>query len=121
MNCEAREGLAKPELVELVLRMQRPDKTSGTSSKPPSTDRQAKREGARPCGAKPGHKGHARSLAETPDIIEDHRPTHCQPCGLPFAASEAGAVMNMFQRTAPVFAAGRDDALATLRRCCGLR
>jgi transposase len=201
MNREELEGLTKPELVELVLRMQRPDKTSRTSSKPPSTDRKAKREGARPGGAKPGHKGHARSLAETPDIIEDHRPTHCQHCGLPFAASEAGAVigeydeidlpevkpivkrhrrlkcrcatcgktsaaplpqaasgtpfgtrihalalylkshqlfsyerlqgvfadlfgltlsqgalMNMFQRTAPVFAAGRDDALAALRR-----
>jgi transposase len=201
MNREELEGLTKPELVELVLRMQRPDKTSRTSSKPPSTDRKANREGSRPGGAKPGHKGHARSLAETPDIIEDHRPRHCQHCGLAFAQDEAGAVigeydaidlpeirpvikrhrrlkcrcaqcgktsaaplpqaaqgtpfgtrihalalylksnqlfsyerlqgvftdlfgltlsqgalMNMFQRTAPVFAAGRDDALVALRR-----
>lgn len=201
MNREELEGLTKPELVELVLRMQRPDKTSRTSSKPPSTDRKAKREGSRPGGAKFGHKGHARSLAETPDIVEDRRPTQCLHCGLPFAQDEAGAVigeydeidlpeikpvikrhrrlecrcaqcgkmsaaplpqaahgtpfgkrihalalylktnqlfsyerlqgafadlfglklsqgalMNMFKRTAPVFAARRDDALAALRR-----
>jgi transposase len=96
MNREELEGLTKPELVELVLRMQRPDKTSRTSSKPPSTDRKAKREGSRPGGAKPGHKGHARSLAETPDIIEDHRPTHCLHCGLAFAQEEAGAVIGEY-------------------------
>ena len=195
------EGLTKPELIDLVLGMQRPDKTSRTSSKPPSTDRKAQREGSRPGGAKPGHKGHARILAEAPDITEDHRPAHCQHCGLPFAGDAAGAVMgeydeidlpevkpvvkrhrrlkcrcatcgktsaapmppvaqgtpfgrrihglalylksqqlfsyqrlqgafadlfgltlsqgalmNMFKRSAPVFAAGRDDALAALRR-----
>ena len=201
MNREELEGLTKPELVELVLRMQRPDKTSRTSSKPPSTDRKAKREGSRPGGAKPGHKGHARVLAEAPDAHEDHRPSHCRHCGLPFAADaidevvgeydeidlpevkpivrrhrrlkcrcaqcgkttaaplpaaaqgtpfghrihalalylksnqlfsyerlqgvfadlfglalSQGALMNMFKRAAPVFAAGRDDALAVLRR-----
>ena len=201
MNREELEGLTKPELVELVLRLQHPDKTSRTSSKPPSTDRKAKREGSRPGGAKHGHKGHARNLAENPDIVEDHRPTHCHHCGLPFAEDETGtvigeydeidlpevkpivkrhrrlkcrcstcgkktaaplpqaahgtpfgmrihalalylksnqlfsyerlqgafadlfgltlsqgALMNMFQRAAPVFAAGRDDALAALRR-----
>jgi hypothetical protein len=36
--------LSKAELIELVLRMQRPEKTSRTSSKPPSTDRKARRE-----------------------------------------------------------------------------
>ena len=89
MNREELEGLTKPELVELVLRMQRPDKTSRTSSKPPSTDRKAKREGSRPGGAKPGHKGHARVLAEAPDAHEDHRPAHCRHCGLPFAEDAA--------------------------------
>ena len=201
MNREELERLTKPELIDLVLGMQRPDKTSRTSSKPPSTDRKEKREGSRPGGAKAGHKGHARTLAETPDMIADHRPTHCRHCGLPFgddatgtvlgeydeidlptikpivkrhrrlacccaacgktspapmpAAAQGtpfgrrihalalylksnqlfsyerlqgafadlfgltlsqGALMNMFQRTAPVFAAGRDKALATLRR-----
>lgn len=201
MNRAELEGLTKPELVELVLRLQRPDLTSRTSSKPPSTDRKEKREGSRPGGAKPGHKGHARTLSGTPDMTVDHRPVECRHCGLAFAGDEAGAVvgeydeidlpevkplvkrhrrlkcrcagcgktsaaplpqaahgtpfgprihalalylksqqlfsyerlqgafadlfgltlsqgalMNMFKRTAPVFAAGRDDALAVLRR-----
>ena len=73
MNREELEGLTKPELIDLVLGMQRPDKTSRTSSKPPSTDSKAKREGSRPGGAKPGHKGHARVLAKAPDAHEDHR------------------------------------------------
>jgi len=33
------DRLSKEELIELVLRLQRPEKTSRTSSKPPSTDR----------------------------------------------------------------------------------
>src|SRR3954454_15020978 len=48
------ERLSKDELIELVLRLQRPQKTSRTSSKPPSTDRKERREQARPGGAKPG-------------------------------------------------------------------
>ena len=96
MNREELEGLTKPELVELVLRMQRPDKTSRTSSKPPSTDRKAKREGSRPGGAKPGHKGHARVLAEAPDACEDHRPAHCRHCGLPFAEDASGVVVGEY-------------------------
>jgi hypothetical protein len=35
MNSEELEVLTKPELIDLVLGMQRPDKTSRTSSKPP--------------------------------------------------------------------------------------
>jgi transposase len=201
MNREELEALTKPELIDLVLGMQRPNKTSRTSSKPPSTDRKAKRDSSRPGGAKPGHTGHARALAEAPDAHEDHRPAHCQHCGLPFgedATAEVvgeydeidlppvkplvrrhrrlacrcatfgkatsapvpqaaqgtpfgrrihalalylktnqlfsyqrlqgvfrdlfgldisqGALMNMFKRTAPVFAARRDDALLALRR-----
>ena len=96
MNRDDLERLTKPELVELVLRMQRPDKTSRTSSKPPSTDRKAKREGSRPGGAKPGHQGHARALAPVPDIVEDHRPTHCRHCGLAFSQDEAGAVIREY-------------------------
>jgi len=188
-------------LIDLLLGLQRPDKTSRTSSNPPSTDRKGKREGSRPGGAKPAHKGHARALAETADAHEDHRPAHCQHCGLPFVedamgevvgeygeidlpevkpiirrhrrmpcrcatcgkATSApmpqaaqstpfgrrihalalclksnqlfsyqrlqgvfgdlfgldisqGALMNMFKRTAPIFAARRDDALVALRR-----
>ena len=96
MNRDELEGLTKPELVELVLRLQRPDKTSRTSSKPPSTDRKAKRDGSRPGGAMAGHKGHARDLSEAPDLVEEHRPTQCCHCGLPFAEDEAGAVIGEY-------------------------
>ena len=54
------ERLSKEELIELVLRLQRPQKTSRTSSKPPSSDRKAQREKSKPGGAKPGHEGHSR-------------------------------------------------------------
>ena len=96
MNRAELEGLTKPELIDLVLGLQRPDKTSRTSSQPPSTDRKAKREGSRPGGAKPGHKGHARGLAEAPDMTEDYRPAHCRHCGLPFAGDAAGAVIGEY-------------------------
>ena len=58
------ERLSKAELIELVLRLQQPAKTSRTSSKPPSTDRKSQRDKSRPGGAKPGHEGHSRSLSE---------------------------------------------------------
>jgi len=92
MNREELGGLTKPELVELVLRLQRPYKTSRTSSKPPSTDRKGRREGSRPGGAKSGHKGHARALADEPNSHGEHRPTHCHHCGLPFPGDAPGAV-----------------------------
>ena len=76
------ERLSKDELIELVLKLQRPGKTSRTSSKPPSTDRKERREQSRPGGAKPGHEGHSRVAAEDPDTIVDHRPTACPDCGL---------------------------------------
>jgi transposase len=96
MNREELERLTKPELIDLLLGLQRPDKTSRTSSKPPSTDRKGKREGSRPGGAKPGHKGHARALAEAVDAHEDHRPTRCQHCGLPFGEDAAGEVIGEY-------------------------
>lgn len=96
MKREELEGLTKHELIDLVLAMQRPEKTSQTSSKPPSTDRKAKREGSRPGGAKPGHKGHARVLAEAPDAHEDHRPAQSHHCVLPFAEDASGAVIGEY-------------------------
>jgi transposase len=74
------EKLSKQQLVDLVLKLQHPPKTSRTSSKPPSTDRKARRAHAKPGGAKPGHKGHSRSLHENPDEIVDHRPDVCLQC-----------------------------------------
>ena len=75
------ERLSREELIELVLRLQRPQKTSRTSSKPPSTDRKERREQAKPGGAKPGPRGHRRVLSEDPDAVVDHRPDRCACCG----------------------------------------
>jgi len=64
----------------LQARLQRPDKTSRTSSQPPSTDKKARRERSRPGGAKPGHEGHSRRLHAAPDETVDHRPDVCSQC-----------------------------------------
>ena len=78
------QQLSKEQLIELVLRLQRPDKTSRTSSKPPSTDKKEKRENSRPGGAKLGHEPHNRRLADDPDEFRDHMPSVCEQCGLAF-------------------------------------
>ena len=75
------ERLSREELIELVLRMQRPEKTSRTSSKPPATDRKERREQAKPGGAKPGHEGHSRMMSDDPDEVVAHRPDRCSCCG----------------------------------------
>ena len=75
------ERLSREELIELVLRLQRPEKTSRTSSKPPSTDRKQRREQSKPGGAKPGHEGHSRSMSDAPDEVVEHRPDRCGGCG----------------------------------------
>lgn len=90
------ERLSKQELVDLVLRLQRPAKTSGTSSKPPSSDRKARREHAKPGGAKPGHKGHFRSLHKNPDEVVDHRPDVCPRCHGQLDAALAGDVVGEY-------------------------
>src|SRR6476469_8125321 len=75
------ERLSREELIELVLRLQRPEKTSRTSSKPPATDRKEQRAQSKPGGAKPGHEGHSRVLSTDPDTIFEHRPEACACCG----------------------------------------
>src|SRR5512136_923869 len=75
------QRLSKDELIELVIQLQRPDKTSRNSSKPPSTDKKERRENSRPGGAKAGHEPHNRRLADNPDEFRDHRPTRCDRCG----------------------------------------
>jgi transposase len=75
------ERLSREELIELVLRLQRPEKTSRTSSKPPATDRKERREQAKPGGAKPGHEGHSRMMSDDPDEVVEHRPDRCSCCG----------------------------------------
>jgi len=88
------QQLSKEELIELVLRLQRPDKTSRTSSKPPSLDRKERREHARPGGAKPGHEGHSRKLSESFDRLYDHKPSICPACGLGFVGEEEGQLIS---------------------------
>src|SRR5919199_1034327 len=94
MQRDELERLSKSELIELVLRLQRPEKTSRTSSKPPSTDRKERRERAKPGGAKPGHEGHSRLLGEDVSERVAHRPELCPCCRMPLArdlpAEEAG-------------------------------
>jgi transposase len=96
MNRDELRSLSKEELIELVLKLQRPGKTSRTSSKPPSTDSKEKRASAKPGGGKPGHKGHFRALAEQPDAVVDHRPERCPGCGRMFAPEAAGEVIGAF-------------------------
>ena len=90
------EKLSKQQLVDLVLKLQRPPKTSRTSSKPPSTDRKARREHAKPGGAKPGHKGCDRALHDNPDEIIDHRPDICPQCSCHLGADLPGDVIGEY-------------------------
>jgi transposase len=83
------QHLSKEQLIELVLRLQRPDKNSRTSSKPPSTDKKEKRENSRPGGAKLGHEPHNRRLADDPDEFFDHMPGACEQCGGAFPSDAA--------------------------------
>src|ERR1700712_2148601 len=92
------ERLSREELIDLVLRLQRPDKTSRTSSKPPSTDRKERREQAKPGGAKPGHEGHSRVMSEDPDAVVEHRPDHCACCGGALHEDLSAAVVSVSER-----------------------
>ena len=92
------ERLSKEELIELVLRLQRPEKTSRTSSKPPSTDRKAQRERSKPGGAKPGHEGHSRIISGTPDEVVDHRPGQCSCCGAALTADLAAETVSLHEQ-----------------------
>ena len=74
------QRLSKDELIELVLRLQRPAKTWRTSSRPPSADRKERRDKAKPGGAKLGHTGRGRALSEDFDCVVDHHPGQCPCC-----------------------------------------
>jgi transposase len=93
------ERLSKEDLIELVLRLPRPEKTSHTSSKPPSTDRKERRENARPGGAKPGHEGHKRKLCANPDGIRNHVPTCCEHCGCAFEDGAPAGLIGEYDET----------------------
>ena len=94
------EKLGKNELIEAYLelqaKLQRPAKTSRTSSKPPSTDKKQRRETSKPGGAKPGHKGASRRLADNPDAVVDHRPDTCGNCGEIFPVDVSETVIGEY-------------------------
>src|SRR5687767_2761586 len=92
------QRLTKEELIELVLRMQHPQKTSRTSSKPPSTDRKQRRDQARPGGAKPGHEGHSRIISATPDEVVEHRPDRCSCCSAVLMADLPGETISIHEQ-----------------------
>ena len=118
------ERLSREELIELGLRLQRPEKTSRTSSKPPSTDRKERREQAKPGGAKPGHEGHSRIISDAPAEVVAHRPDRCTGCGATLSADQPADVVSAFERielpaVAPLVTQHR--RLAVRCPCCGLR
>jgi len=122
MSRDDLERLTKAELVELVLKLQRPAKTSRTSSKPPSSDNKDRRENCKPGGARPGHKGEFRRLADDPDRTVDHRPDLCEGCGQLLAAEISGDVIGEYDAidlppVAPVVE--RHRRLACTCRHCG--
>ena len=98
MNRSELERLSREELIELVLRLQRPAKTSRTSSKPPSTDRKEQRQRAKPGGAKPGHDGHSRVMSDTPDEIIEHRPDRCSGCRATLIADLLAETISVHER-----------------------
>jgi transposase len=98
MQRDELERLSKAELIELVLRMQRPAKTSRTSSKPPSSDRKARREQSRPGGAKPGHEGRSRALSDEVSELVGHFPEQCPCCHSALSRDLPSAAVSVHER-----------------------
>ncbi len=124
MSRDELERLSKAELIELVLRLQRPQKTSRTSSKPPSTDRKEQRERSKPGGARPGHEGHSRKLSERADRVVDHRPGQCPCCQAALGSDPPSEVVSVHDRielpeVKPVIE--RHQRLAVRCPACGAR
>jgi transposase len=118
------ERLSREELIELVLRLQRPEKTSRTSSKPPATDRKEQREHSKPGGAKPGHEGHSRVLSDDPDTIVQHRPEACACCGASLHAALPAEIVSVSEQielpeVAPIVT--QHQRLAVCCPSCGTR
>ena len=118
MGREDLEQLSKPELIDLVLKLQLPAKTSRTSSTPPSTDRKERREQSRPGGAKPGNEGHKRVLSADPEAIIDHRPTGCPDCGLALSADLPAEVVSVHEEIDIAPVKPRVEQHRRLSMCC---
>lgn len=89
----ARVGELEVKVVGLVVRTERPAKTSRNSSLPPSSDppstprRQAKLPTGKKRGAQKGHPRHTRQMLDPEQVDEviDHRPHHCPTCQMPLS------------------------------------
>src|ERR1700721_2056884 len=92
------QHLSKEQLIELVLQLQRPDKNSRASWKPPPADKKEKRENSRPGGAKLGHEPHNRRLADDPDEFRDHTPSVCEQWGGAFASDAARELIGEYDQ-----------------------
>ena len=90
------QQLSKEQLMDLVIRLQGPLKDSRNSSKPPSTDKKASQENARPGGAKPGHEPHNRRLADNPAAFVDHKPMVCEACGGSMSPDDEGTLIGEY-------------------------
>src|ERR671933_2286213 len=124
MGRDELERLSKSELFELVLRLQRPEKTSRTSSKPPSTDRKEQRDRAKPGGAKPGHAAHNRPLSDDVSERVAHRPDVCPCCRMALAAdlpAEGAGVWERIELPAVRPQVVRHHRLAVRCPGCGTR
>ena len=75
MNRSDLEQLSKDELIELALQLQRPEKTSHNSSKPPSSDRKERRENAKPGGARTKFRYDSAQVAKLTPAY-DKTPAH---------------------------------------------
>ena len=98
------ESLSKVELISIIkelmsevvalkeeLARYKTPKNSRNSSKPPSSDYPGKgkvkknqslrKQGKKPLGGQPGHKGDTLHPVSVPDQIENHTPLFCQCCG----------------------------------------
>ena len=98
MHRDELERLSKADLIELVLRLQRPERTSRTSSKPPSTDRKEQRERSKPGGAKPGHEGRSRPLSDDVSETIAHRPEACSCCRMALSPDLSAEEVGVHER-----------------------
>ena len=129
MQRDELERLSKAALIELVLRlqrpekMQRPEKISPTSSKPPSTARKERREQARPGGAKPGQEGHSRGLSTEVDRVIDHAPQQWPCCRTALSPDLACDAVSVHERIelAAIKPLVEHHRLAVQCPGCGLR
>ena len=111
------EHLSREELIALVLRLQRPEKTSRTSSRPPSADRKERREQAKPGGAKPGHEGHSRPLSDDVSERVAHRPDVCPCCRMALARDLPAEEAGIWERIELPRRSGRTWCATTAWRC----